>query len=233
MASVVVGTTKHHLPRELALLLPREGVEYFSKLNELRFVHRPESDHTFLDPNNLISLLLRGFQHRGSLQGDDRLLMEMQGTPAEAFDLPQEKYSYLQVPIEGRLGSISIQELPEWVPVTAEETSQLPDYQTQDGSTQAGQLSFSVDSEFQRMINFATIIVAPNWFEQPSTERSILDVMVGSPPCGQYTMPDDHPGLRKAKIQAGTQTTIGELRQIRGAEKLILGCHLRNLPGRR
>jgi len=233
MASVVVGTTKHHLPRELALLLPREGVDYFTKLNDLRFVHRPESDHTFLDPNNMVSLLLRAFTHRGSLQGDDRLLMEMQGTPAEAFDLPKDKYSYLQVPIEGRLGSISIQELPEWVPVTAEETSKLPDYQMRDGSTNHGQLSFSVDSEFQRMINYATIIIAPNWFENPSSERSVLDVMVGSPAYGQYTMPVDHRGLQKAGISAGTQTTIGELRCISGADKLVLGCHLRNLPGRR
>lgn len=233
MASVVVGTTKHHLPRELALILPREGVDYFTKLNELRFVHRPESDHTFLDPNNLISLLLRTFQHRGNLQGDDRLMMEMQGTPADAFDLPAEKYSYLQVPIEGRLGSISIQELPEWVPVTAEDTVSLPDFQGRDKQSHQNDLSFSVDSEFQRMINYATIIVAPNWFDQPSSERAILDVMVGSPPHGQYTLPKNHRGLKKVGIKAGAQVTVGELRAVPGADRLILGCHLRNLPGRR
>ena len=233
MASVVVGATKHHLPRDLALILPREGVDYFTKLNELRFIHRPESDHTFLDPNNLISLLLRAYQHRGSLQGDDRLLMEMQGTPPEAFDLPEEKYAYLQVPIEGRLGSISINELPEWVPVTAEATDDLPDFQCRSEKAHLGELTFSVDSEFQRMINYATILIAPNWFKDPSSERAVLDVMVGSPPHGQYTLPKNHRGLKKAGIEAGSQITIGELRAVPGAQNLILGCHLRNLPGRR
>jgi len=228
--SVRVGSNQRHLPQELAKVLPREGSEYFSQLNELRFRHRPHADHTFLSPGNLIELLARAVRQRGTLEGDDRMIMQMQGIPKAAFDLPEEKYSYLQVAAEGRVGSMPLSELPEWVPVVVEEEEGF-EHTLLSGTQGGGRLCFSVDSDFQRLVNYATIIIAPNWFDQPTTTRSVLDVVIGPPPFGHHSIPLKSKIAKRAGLKPGMSITVGELKAAANGMEILLGCHLKNLPG--
>lgn len=201
------------LSRQLGLILPPEGHEYFEDLNRIRFHHRPEADRLFLHPDNLLALLADGFKSRGGFDGDDRHRMEMLGIPAEAFDLSTE-YRYLQVPAEGRVGMMPLSEMPEWVPVTVQEKD--------------GMLTFTVDSEFQRSVNYATVILAPNWFDNPSSEMAVMDVMPGYPPYGTDSLPKS----KKHPWHDGQQLQVTDLRKIMSGKELMLGCRLRNMPAR-
>lgn len=230
--SARVGSRQGLVPTELAKVLPREGATYFSQLNDLRFHHRAHADHTFLSPSNLIQLLAGAVSQRGSLDGDDRLLMQMQGIPKAAFDLREGDYSYLQVKAEGRVGSMPISEMPEWVPVAIEleEGFEAAVFGQKKGSHDP-RITFSVDSDFQRLVNYATIIIAPNWFDHPSTERSVLDVVIGPPPYGHHSLSLKSKAVRRAKLKPGMQITVGELKAATRGMDILLGCHLKNLPG--
>jgi len=231
MSSALVGSKRQQLSIELASILPKEGSQHFVNLNEIRFLHRAHKDQTFLNPASLIELLAQAVEHRGHLRGDDRMMMQMQGSPAEAFDLPQDRYSYLRVPAEGRVGMMPINELPEWVPVAIETESCTQGLSVSHSTSGRPQLFFSVDSDFQRLVNYATIVIAPNWFENPSTSRCLLDVVIGPPPYGQNSIDADCKAVKKAGLKPGQQITVGELKKISSGANLMLGCHLKNLPG--
>ena len=116
--------SRQQLGKELASVLPEEGSEYFAQLQQLRFNRHPFARYTFLSPDSLTELVQRALDERGSLGGDDRRLMQMGGLPASAFSL-DESHRYLTVPAEGRVASMDINELPEWVPVTVQAASIL------------------------------------------------------------------------------------------------------------
>ena len=215
-------------PRMLAEVLPAEGGAYFSRLQQLRFARHAHARLTFLQPAGLSELLTAAIAARGDLQGDDRRVMQMGGLPSSAFPLEAERYQYLRAPAEGRVGIMNIHELPEWVPVTVQATSET----TPDPAVKH-HLSFAVDADFQRHVNYATIIIAPNWFDDPSTEHAVLDVFPGPPPHGVHSLHKQHKAVVELGLEPGHQTTVGALRERISSEdgNLLMGCCLRNLPG--
>lgn len=219
------------LGRELASVLPAEGASYFAELQRLRFERHPHARYTFLNPNSLVDLMIAALKERGTLEGDDRRVMQMGGLPSSAFSL-SEDYRYLRIPAEGRVASMNIHELPEWVPVTVQAASVLP-MALLKGAASKDHLTFSVDADFQRHVNYATVILAPNWFEDPSTEYAVLDAFPGPPPHGNHSLSPKHRAVKRLKLSPGAQVTVGQLREHLKAEdgSLLLGCSLRNLPG--
>lgn len=219
------------ISQELSGVLPVEGAAYFAELQKLRFERHPHARYTFLHPESLVDLLAIALEERGSLSGDDRRMMQMGGLPSSAFTLSDD-YRYLRVPAEGRVASMDIHELPEWVPVTVQAATVLP-LSLLKGPGHKNHLTFSVDADFQRHVNYATVILAPNWFEDPSTEYAVLDAFPGPPPHGNHSLSPKHRAVKKLKLSPGAQVTVGQLRDHLKAEdgSLLLGCCLRNLPG--
>jgi hypothetical protein len=224
--------SRQQLGKELASVLPEEGSEYFAQLQQLRFNRHPFARYTFLSPDSLTELVQRALDERGSLGGDDRRLMQMGGLSASAFSL-DESHRYLTVPAEGRVASMDINELPEWVPVTVQAASILPFSLMSAPFSKKNHLTFSVDADFQRHVNYATLIIAPNWFDNPSTELALLDAFPGPPSHGNHSLAPEHRAVKKLKLKAGHQVTVGELRRHLKSDDgcLLLGCSLRNLPG--
>lgn len=227
----VKSDSRRTLGRELASVLPAEGAAYFAELQRLRFERHPHARYTFLKPESLVDLMVAALKERGSLDGDDRRVMQMGGIPSSAFSLGDE-YRYLQVPADGRVASMDIYELPEWVPVTVQAASVLP-LALLKGPASRNHVTFSVDADFQRHVNYATVILAPNWFDDPSTEYAVLDAFPGPPPHGNHSLSPKHRAVKKLKLLPGAQVTVGQLREHLKAEdgSLLLGCSLRNLPG--
>lgn len=227
-----LSSRRQHVSQEVADLLPREGGSYFAELQKLRFERHPHARYTFLKPDSLVELLINAARQRGSLEGDDRRVMQMGGIPKAAFDLNPD-YRYLRVPADGRVASMNIHELPEWVPVTVQAASVLPLSLIPGPSIIKDHLTFSVDADFQRHVNYATLVIAPNWFDNPSTEWAVLDCFPGPPPHGTHSLPNRHKAVKKLKLEPGHQVTVGQIRQHLESQDgcLLLGCSLRNLPG--
>jgi len=94
-------------------------------------------------------------------------------------------------------------------------------------------LIFGIDPEFQRMVNYATIILAPNWFQNPSTDRAVLDAFLGPPiPARLQGIPSDDPIARREGWTAGTELPVHKLQAVFGDRPIWLSCRSRNLPGR-
>lgn len=227
-----LSSRRQRIGQDLAEVLPAEGSSYFAELQRLRFERHPHARYTFLKPDSLVDLLIEAVRARGSLDGDDRRVMQMGGLPKSAFELGEE-YRYLRVPADGRVASMNIHELPEWVPVTVQAASVLPLSLLAGPALTKDHLTFSVDADFQRHVNYATLVIAPNWFDQPSTPWAVLDCFPGPPPHGMHSLPLGHQAVKKLKLEPGNQVTVGELRKHLKRQDgcLLLGCSLRNLPG--
>jgi len=220
-----------NLDQQLADVLPIEGSQYFTELNSLRFERHVHDRYTFLSPESLLDLLTAALDERGNLYGDDHRLMQMGGLPSSAFST-SDQYRYLRVPAEGRVASMSIHELPDWVPVTIQAASVLPlSLLPKLGSKNS--LTFLIDAEFRRHVNYATVVIAPNWFNNPSTKYAVMDAFPGPPSHGTHSLPINHKAVSKLGLAPGTQTTVGRLKQHLKEEdgSLLLGCSVRNLPG--
>lgn len=225
---------KEDLQRIKDQVLPPESMPYVRLLNERRFSRHADTDQIFFSPSNLLGLLVAAYRHRGSLNGDDRQLMIAEGVTPAAFELP-DHYSYLQVPAEGRMGLLPIEELPYWLPVTLR---QEPEPHTRIGFRRATprdavqHLTFTIDADFQRAANHATIILAPNWFAEPSTKMAVLDAFMGPPvPSKLQGIAVDDPLVIEEGWKDGSDTTVKHLRKVLPGRPLWLSCRHRNLPG--
>lgn len=226
--------TREQLQAELRSVMPAEAMDYIRSLNDRRFGRHAGADQLFFSPSDLVTLLAQAVIARGSLDGDDRERMIAEGVPASAFELPAS-YQYLTVPAEGRTGLLPIGELPHWVPVTLRCE---PEPHTRIGFRRAQprnpepHLIFTIDADFQRMANSATVILAPNWFETPSSERVVLDAFLGPPvPAALQSIAEDHPLAVEQNWRDGAELPIHELRRLLPGRPLWLSCRNRNLPG--
>jgi hypothetical protein len=226
--------TREQLQNEIRSVLPPEAMEYTRMLNDRRFGRHPGADQLFFVPGDLVTLLAQAVISRGSLNGDDREGLLVEGINPCAFELP-DTYQYLKVPAEGRAGLLSIEELPHWVPVTlrqdAEPNTRIGFRRSPDRHPDQ-HLIFTIDADFQRMANYATILLAPNWFEEASTPRAVLDVYLGPPvPSKLQSICLDDPVVLEQGWADGSEVQVHELRQLLGDRPIWLSCRNRNLPG--
>jgi len=209
-------------------------MDYIRDLNQRRFGRHPNADQVFLSPNDLVALLAKAVAHRGSLDGDDRALMIAEGTNPSAFELP-DTYQYLKVPAEGRVGILPLEEMAHWVPVTLHgdvEPNTRIGFRRSATRNPQQHLVFGIDPEFQRMVNYATIILAPNWFQNPSTDKAVLDAFLGPPvPARLQGVPADDPIAVQHSWKDGTELPVHRLRALFPDRPIWLSCRSRNLPG--
>ena len=215
-------------------VVPAESMEYVQRLNDMRFRRQASTDQLFFSPPDLATLLLKAAKHRGGLHGDDRDLMIAEGNAEESFELP-DTYRYLKVPAEGRVGLLPIDELPHWVPVTLRAE---PEPHTRIGFRRAAardaglHLVFTIDADFQRLANYATIILAPNWHQDPTTDMAVLDAFLGAPvPARLQSISVEDPLVAEHSWEDGSTVTVQNLRSVLPHRPLWLACRNRNLPG--
>ena len=234
MPSTSAPVSREHLQAQLKSVLPPESAEYIKKLNHLRFARSAGSDQRFFTPRGLIALLTAAVEHRGDLEGDDRTLMMAEGIAADAFELP-EHYTYLKVPAEGQIGLLPINELPHWLPVTLraeEEPNTRIGFRRARPRNPESHLLFTIDADFQRAANYATIIIAPNWHAPASCERAILDAFLGPPvPSKLQSVSVENPVVAEHGWEHGSELQVQQLRAIFPDRPLWLSCRNRNLPG--
>lgn len=227
--------SRDELQAQLRAVLPEEGMNYLRLLNDKRFARHSGADQLFFKPTNVVELLAKACAHRGGLDGCDRHRLIAEGADPAAFELPAH-YRYLTVPAEGRVGILSIDELPHWVPVTLRsgyEPHNRIGFRRAANRNPEQHLAFTIDPDFQREANQATIILAPNWFgENPTTEMAVLDCFLGLPvPSSLQSIPADSDLAQAEGLKDGSELSVAQLRGLLPGRPLWLACQDRNLPG--
>jgi len=169
-------------------LLPKEGAEYFSVLERARFQAAPLADQLIEDPPTLYGLVRRALQQTAGPLEDQRYLYESEGLSCNLFELDPPNYLYIRTPASGYLALLPLREAPENTYVTLLPASTFSI--TRIGFRRRRQ-NRHADPEYDLVpvvsvllrvpVNYATLLIARNWFPNPSTEYAVLDCYMGPP----------------------------------------------------